>query len=148
MWYDTDMVRISKHKVKKEILLQISEKLIEQIAVVKTKKHAQHFFTELFTETERIMLAKRFATFFMLERGYSYTVIMRTLKVSRSTVARVRKNTKKGTCDFLLGQVTKRSRGRTQEFKDALGEYFEILLSPLPPRGRGRWRTVHRILDK
>lgn len=142
------MVRISEHTVRKEILLQISEKLIEHVARVKTKKHARSFFLELFTETERIMLAKRFAILVLLEQGYSFSVIIQTLKVSQSTIARIVRDKKQGKFNFLIQQIgTRAKKGIIANNSDFLLSLEILLRAGLPPQGRGRWRTFYRLTE-
>lgn len=140
------MVRISDKKVKEEILLHISDKLIEQVAKVKTKKSAQNFLAELLTETERIMLAKRFAIIVMIDREYSFSTIIRTLKVSQSTIARIVGDKKEGKFDFLLRQT--RQPSLASKAKKGFDFWLEMMMqAELPPRGKGRWRGVHRLMD-
>ena len=142
------MVHVSKYKIKKETLLRISEKLIEQCARLKTKKHAQRFLTELFSETERIMLAKRFAILILLQQGYSFTIITQTLKVSPSTIARVARHKKQGRFNFLVKQIGGRPTSQISRGSNNFLLSLETLLrAGLPPRGKGRWRATYRLTE-
>lgn len=49
----------------------------------------EDFFTNIFTRTEKIMLAKRLAIGYLILKEYDYRSISRTLKVSYGTIARM-----------------------------------------------------------
>lgn len=76
----------------------------------------------LLTKAERTMLAKRLAVILLLERESSYYRIMKVLKVSVSTVARIDRWRKRGR--FTTIQQALKS-------KDTLtfSEHFELILS-------------------
>ena len=48
-------------------------------------KHAEYFINELLTETETIMIVKRFSAIIMLNRSYTTYRICHTLSISLST---------------------------------------------------------------
>ena len=78
------MVQIGKHPLSKEILSEIKEQLIYI-----QKSVGPFFTTELLTNTEIIMLAKRLATILMLIDEQSYYRIKQVLGVSVSTSKRL-----------------------------------------------------------
>ena len=74
-----------------------------------SEKEAARFLDSLFTETERLMLAKRLAIAVLLEEGITYDRISRWLKVSPVTVGFVQNNKLKGNAAYqaLIKQLKK-----------------------------------------
>ena len=99
------MVRISEKRIKKEVFVKILDQLFDYIVGVKTKSESKRFLGEFFTTSEKIMLAKRLALIVMLKRGYSFTVIRRTLKMSESTVAKFGRFFRQNKFSFRLRNV-------------------------------------------
>src|SRR3989338_5135411 len=144
------MSQVSSRHVDKKVLLRIAQLLVRHVARVRTTAAAHNFLHDLFTETEQIMLAKRFAPIVMLEQGSSYQHIQKTLGVSSSTVARVWKAKQNGDFDKLLRQCF--PHGRRKKLKRGsvdLVRILEVLLSAgLPPMGRGRWRRISAAIEQ
>ena len=69
---------------------------MEGVTIKGTKVQRRAFFDAMLTPTERIMLSKRFAIIYMLAKGYSFSAIQETLRVSPSTVARIWEAIQKG----------------------------------------------------
>jgi TrpR-related protein YerC/YecD len=84
------MPKISKNKLDKAAHEFISNNLIDTLTELDDKKEIASFMDSLFTQTERLMLAKRLAIAALLERGLSYTKISKLLKVSSVTIGFVR----------------------------------------------------------
>jgi len=59
------------------------------IAQLKTKEEVKHFFKDLLSESESIMLARRIEVAKRLLEGKSYDAIAQELKVGMDTIARV-----------------------------------------------------------
>lgn len=142
------MVNISKRQIKKKVLLTISNDLFRYIVNVRTSADADKFLSALLTPAERLMLAKRFAAIFMLERGYSYGVIAKTLKISQTTIAKIENNKKEGVYDFIVRHIPKKPAvvGKKSSFWSDL-EQFLLVGGIMPPMGRGRWRNVYKMTE-
>jgi len=82
------MPHVSQKRVKKDVFKRMSNEFINSVAFLKTRPEIKGFLNELLTPTERIMLAKRLVIILMLQKGYPFNIIERTLKLSPSTVAR------------------------------------------------------------
>jgi len=137
------MPHISRKRVKKNIFKRMTNEFINTISGLKTRDDISGFLRELLTPTERVMLAKRLAIIMMLKRGYSFRAIEKALKVSPSTSSRFWKMTKTQPFDVIMKGI------KTKEEKKKFWEEIERLLRMgLPPRGRGRWTNVMRMLDK
>ena len=137
------MPHVSKQKLDKETLNQISERLITIIIKLQNKDEAVAFLEDLLTKTERIMLAKRLAITIMLERGYPFQVISRSLKVSEATISVMRDRIDRGGRGFknILEKLEKdRSIEKLLKILDTIISAFAM-----PPiAGKGRWKFLYK----
>ncbi len=101
-----------------------------------TTDSAGAVLSSLLTPTERVMLTKRFATIYFLNKGMTPYEIWNLLKLSPSTVSRINNDYKNGNYNPLI-RVFKKSL--TKDFFELLEV---ILAAGLPPRGKDRWRHV------
>src|SRR3989344_1919645 len=125
------MPHISKKKLKKQVFQKIQEEFIDVLANIKSTKEGKQFIRELFTQTEQVMLAKRLAILFMLQKGYSFHMIERTLKVTPQTILRFWKNNKQKQKQIVTHKVfSERVQRNFWEDVEAL------LLMGMPSRGR------------
>lgn len=129
------MPHVSKEPLEKKLYDKLFLEL--QKAIVKSdKKSANIFMYSVLSETERTMFTKRFAIIILLSQGLSNYEIWNQLKLSPSTVARIKLSYEKGRYDELLGLI----KGKKKiQFMNIL----EVLLSGgLPPRTAERWKHV------
>src|SRR3989344_5475135 len=137
------MPHVSKQKLDKETLNQISERLITIIIKLQNKDEAAAFLEDLLTKTERIMLAKRLAITIMLERGYPFQVISQSLKVSEATISVMRDRIDRGGRGFknILEKLEKdRSIEKLLKILDTIISAFAM-----PPiAGKGRWKFLYK----
>lgn len=83
------MSQISKYPISKNIADRIFEIFLKSLVEIKEKDEADQFISDLLTPTEKIMLAKRLAIAFLLEKNYEYRTIKQIIKVSSGTIASV-----------------------------------------------------------
>ncbi len=83
------MPHISSKKLDKDILEKLFNKLFSTFKQANKKESIPKMFDELFTDTEKIMFAKRLAIILMLNSNIPQHRIVMILKVSPSTVARM-----------------------------------------------------------
>lgn len=83
------MAQVSKYPIKKEIAERIFEIFTKTISKTSRKEETQMLINDLFTPVERIMLAKRLAIAFLLEKNHDYRTISYVLRVSFPTIASV-----------------------------------------------------------
>ena len=83
------MAQVSQSPVSKNIKIVIQENFRRLISSLKKSSEVDLFLQDFLTKTEKIMLAKRLAVAFMLEKNYSYNEIEYILKVSPSTIAKI-----------------------------------------------------------
>jgi uncharacterized protein YerC len=138
--YNSGMPHVSKHRVKKNIFKKIQLSLIDVFMVAGSKYDTARLIGDLLTPTEKIMLAKRIAIILMLNEGYSFKAIERTLKITPATVLRFWKMKKKGKFNYLTEKKIKES-----DFWKDLEKFLE---AGLPPRGKGRWKHVFDAMDR
>lgn len=82
--YIGDMVHVGKKHIEEDVRHRIERELIDFVLHPK-KKISKSLVLELLTETERLMLAKRFAGLVLLTDDTSYYTIARMLGMSTST---------------------------------------------------------------
>ena len=82
------MTQVSKYPISKDVYKRIFEVLSKAVANNKKEEDSLSFLREFLTPTEQIMLAKRLAIIFLLEKDYNYREISRILRVSTGTVGK------------------------------------------------------------
>jgi len=144
------MTQISKYPLDQEIEQEIFHKFWRSVSSLRDSDSVASFFTDFLTDTEEIMLAKRFAIAVLLLRGKRPRDIKKILHVSdtaTSTVGAWLKNVKPKTL-VTLERVIKESKW--EDFIDKI----EGAIDSLPPRygtdwskvGRERWqRKIDRV---
>lgn len=81
------MAQISKRYVDQTMISRINELFIDLLLTLSDKKEADEVLNELLTSTEKTMIAKRIACFYLLIKKVPIHEIEDTLKISTSTVA-------------------------------------------------------------
>lgn len=124
------MPHVSKRFLEHKQFLQIHKGLFKTITKLSHSGKASLGLGELFTKTEKIMLAKRLAIIFMLDRKESVYAIEQVLKVSPSTVVRISLQYEKGAYQKLLNEVREQN------------SFWTLLEKIIPPRvGRDRFKN-------
>lgn len=132
------MPHVSRWRLNKKVWQSVFDLFLEALARAKNKAEAEVFVTGFLAPTERIMLAKRFAIFFLLERGVERREIKETLKVSYATVSRTalwRDTLSKEQREFISRIL------RRREFKNFLVDSVKDIYYTAPTRGTDwkRW---------
>lgn len=135
------MVYVSKRKVDPKIESVLSDQLLSFIAAAKTKREAAVIVSELLTETEQTMLSKRLAVVVMLERGYSFREIERSLKVTPQTVTRLWRKRKQDA----FQKICRYARNYTSHFKRG-DRFLQVLEDWLTISGA--LKTKRRLINK
>ena len=84
------MTRISKFKVKGELLEKLGLLVFEIVGNSSNKSEFDLILTDLLSPTERIMIAKRIAIVYLILKNIDYRQISETLKVSQATISKFR----------------------------------------------------------
>ena len=140
IWYankvDT-MPHISSKKLKKEILNKLYDQFGKALEKSARRSGAKFFLSDLLTDTEKIMLAKRFAVIYLLAQGVPTSYIAESLGMSYTTILKMSLKYDIGKYSSLLKTIEKE--------KTDIWEILEkILRAGLPPiAGRGRWKFLY-----
>ncbi len=84
---DTKMTNVTKKKIRTDIFIKARSELVKSLR--NDKKFANRFINELLTESEQIMLIKRFAAIVMYQKGYSQYRVWNALFISPATAQRI-----------------------------------------------------------
>ena len=128
------MPHLSKKLVKRETKERLEKNLYSILA--DTTSHAREkIFNELYTETERVMFAKRLGMLALLDRGIPSFTISKILSVSPSTVERF---------------DVYRERGKYKETSRIRipNRFIKLILDLTLPPLRGRRMSLTKLLEK
>ena len=138
------MSQVSRNPLSKESNYEIQAALWWLLARLDNDSDIRNFLNSLLTKTEKIMLAKRLAIAFLLSKNYNYRDISDALKVSTTTVARIKEAMDKTeeSFEFFIGKLEKRNELKKLEkkFNKLVGKLVNIV----PPqkndmKGRAKW---------
>jgi uncharacterized protein YerC len=130
------MPHISKKKLGKKTVGKIFSKLIILLGKARNHREISNILDELFTETEKIMMAKRLALILMLDGNIPHQRIQEVLTMSPSTIARLYFGIERGKYEFI--------RNIAKKDRVDLEKIMWLMLTAggiMPPRGgRKYWR--------
>ena len=132
------MTQISKKPLDKGIEKQIFDQFWISLSKVNNAQESSDFFSDLLTETEKLMLAKRFTVAILIIRGRSPTQIRNIIHVSFATIGSVAswvKNAKPKTKE-ILSSISQEKNWET--ILDKIEEVFD----KLPPVYGRNWSSV------
>src|SRR3989338_8494868 len=105
------MAQISKRWIKPETEDKITQLFEECLVACSSKDATKNFIDDILTPTEKVVLSKRLAIAFLLDKGYGYETIKSLLKVSFATIGMVSVNLKlKGSGLRKIFEKVKRNR--------------------------------------
>ena len=128
------MVNVSKKYLERNLKNKIWAGFLKEIAEVKSESGIEQLFEKLFTSSERIMIEKRLAIFYLISQGFKYREIGQMIDVVPSTISFVKKGFKKPP-----KKEKKLSRLQEIDLKRAGKRKY-----PAYPtyKGKGRWRFL------
>lgn len=132
------MPRISRYPLDKIIETEMFRQFWESISRLKNASEVSAFFSDLLSDTEEVMLAKRFAVAVLLLRGKRPSDISSSLHVSFTSIGSVAswlKNAKPRT-QRLLQEMT-----QSKDWRQLL-DRIEELLDKFPPRYGTNWQNI------
>lgn len=133
------MPHVGKRKVKKKIFIRMSEEFIAVLSAMRSIREVKTFADEFFTPTERIMFSKRFAAILMIQNGYSFSAVERTLKLSPSTVFKIWQRAKRNEFHAIA-----KHNSKNKASKKFWEDLEKLVRFGMPPLGKDRWK----FLDK
>lgn len=83
------MAQVSKFIIRNEVWERIFDMFLDAFLASKNKDKLNGFVQSIFTPTERIMFAKRFAACVLLSKGRDYRSVARVLRMSPPTIAKM-----------------------------------------------------------
>ncbi|KKT78648.1 MAG: hypothetical protein UW75_C0043G0010 [Parcubacteria group bacterium GW2011_GWF2_44_8] len=126
------MTNVSKVKTGSPDYKHASQELTQLISKL-NKKTASVFINELFTESEKIMITKRFAAALLFNNNFSTYRTAIALGVSISTAQRIYKQYEAGQFDNLINCLSKKEKN---EFVELIQDF---ILSKASSRARARF---------
>lgn len=137
------MTQISKRKIDKNKLNNIHNLFLHLFIRLYDKSEVEELLSELLTETERIMISKRLACFYLLLKGLSNEEISNALKMSTSTVSHYK---------YYLNRNTKITQYlslklNSAKFKKLFENFFDELFYGIPRKG-SNWSANLRVYYK
>ncbi len=90
MYDNRYMTQVSKRKLDSKIEKELLDSLSYIIKELKTKDEVDKFLSSSLTKTERLMIAKRVLTAFLLENNIEDKRISTTLKLTPATITRLK----------------------------------------------------------
>jgi len=140
------MTQISKRILRKKVQERVFEIFLKSFGKIRNERQAGAFIEDIFSSTEKVMLAKRVSIAFLLSQGYDHRSICSLLKVGMGTVSRVHSKLKEKGSGYrwVIGQI-KKEEGIKELLQD-----MESLFTALPPKGRNwsRWRKARLARER
>lgn len=120
------MPKLSSTPLKKKSMEIILNDFWRAIASLQSEKEIEDFFFDLFTHTERKMLAKRLQIAMMLLEGHSYPDIRSSLKVADHTITKISNWLKTGAAGLtkVAKRLIERKESHLIERKTSGGKYL------------------------
>ncbi len=84
------MVQLSRRKVEQDVLEKLFTLFFRIVGKNKDREDFESIIQGVLSPTEKTMIAKRIAIFYLLIKNIDYTIICETLKVSAATVFKFR----------------------------------------------------------
>lgn len=132
------MSRVSKRKLDKKVEEEIFHLFWESVSKLHNASEVSSFFSDFLSDTEEMMLAKRFAVAILLLRGKRPVDITSSLHVTYTTVGTVAswlKNAKSKTQNSLKRII------KIQNWQSVI-DRLEGLLDQLPPDYGSNWQAA------
>ncbi|MBI2023647.1 hypothetical protein HYT01_03750 [Candidatus Giovannonibacteria bacterium] len=141
------MGQVSKYPIAKNIYERIFEIFLKTLVNIKDPKEAKEFIESFLSPVERIMLAKRLAIAFLLEKGYDYRQIAHVLRVSSPTISAVNLTRQYGTDGYRKAIKKILREEKINEFLENVVE--KLLAAPATAtKGGALWKYLRDEVKK
>lgn len=126
------MTQVSRRYLPPKVSGQIFDMFLSTLTSLSSPSSVNNFIEDLLSPTEQIMLGKRLAIAYMLQKGYTQRDIVETLKVGLATVNKIslRMKTKGNGYTMVITNMLKIQK--VSDFFDKVEEKLDHLL---PPKG-------------
>jgi uncharacterized protein YerC len=136
------MTQVSRRPLSKGIFNRIFEIFISSFSHANNKNKARKFLSEVFSESEQIMIAKRLAIAFLLSKKYSFDSISHLLKVSNGTICNVNRFIKKDKSGY--SEILKEVAREKSDTGNSLSYLLEMINGFLPPAIGTNWKEENK----
>ncbi len=139
------MTQVSKYLISDDVYKRCWEIFAKTLIGIRSSKDFQDVVEDLFTPTERIMLAKRLSIALLLMQGYEYREISKVLRVSFPTISAINMKLKYNSgYKKSIGKILK-----DEKFIDYFNKVAQAVVSMgTVGKGSGVWRSLKRELEK
>jgi uncharacterized protein YerC len=120
------MAQVSKIYIRPEVWDRIFDMFLDSFILAKDKDKLNDYIHSIFTPTERIMFAKRFAACILLSKGHTYRSVAKTLRMSLTTIYKMNFKIKyegKGLSPIIEKTLEKQAR---KAFKEEIKDLFDL----------------------
>lgn len=134
------MSQVSKVKLDKELEHELYKQFWYSLAKINNSAKSSDFFSDMLTDTEKLMLAKRFAAAILIIRGKSPTEIRSAIRLAYSTIGSISswvKNAKPATKNILEGLSKEKNL-------DSVFDKIDEILEAIPPRRHSDWEKEYK----
>ena len=133
------MARVSRIKIDKDLESEIFNQFWSSLARINDSGKTSEFFSDLLSETESLMLAKRFTAAILIVRGRPATEIRNSIHLSYSAIGTVAAWVKNGKPE------TKRILTKISVEKnwEAVLDTIDSILDKIPPRRHSDWKEEY-----
>lgn len=133
------MTQVSKYVVKKDVEERMYEVFLDSVAMVKVRGQVEKLIDDLFSPTEKTMLAKRLSIALLLFKKYDQRTIAKILRVSLATVNKISLALQKGTGGYKMVVST---IAKQEKFHAFLMKIDDTIADLFPPTHRNwsHWR--------
>ena len=136
------MANISKKKLKKEVSAKIHNRFIKTMVDLRGKKGST-FVEELFTQTEKIIFAKRLAGLLMIAQDISPYKVSKLLRLSFSTTAQMQTDLDNGKYPSIAKIIQKKKE------RDNFWAELEVFVRfGMPEMGKNRWKWLDEFFPQ
>ncbi len=118
-------MQVSKKDVSYRIEKKIFRSLFQVLSDLKKPSDVEKFLSDVLSETERTVLAKRLGIAYYLNKNKSYEAIRQDLKVSSATIANVQKWMEEGGEGLALALKAIEADEWAGEMADKIGEQLK-----------------------
>ena len=137
-------MQVSRNPLSKESNYEIQATLWWLLARLDNDFDVRNFLNSLLTKTEKIMLAKRLAIAFLLNKNYNYRDISDALKVSTATVCKIKEIMDKTEGGYELFIKKLEKRNELKKLEKQFDKFVGKLVNIIPPqkndmKGRANW---------
>lgn len=140
------MTQVSKYPIPDIVYKRIFDIFCKSLVKIDTKDEASQFIKDFLTPTEQIMMAKRLAIAFLLDKGYDFRSVHQVLRVSFTTVARVSLMKKYGGKGYQKMIDKLLFEEQVQHFLLKIGEVLTSITKGGP--GTGVWRYLNQEIKR